>query len=185
MPPKRAKAAAAKHDLPDKSQAIDGPAKKKQKAGGGGAKNVITIDDDEGGPTPDKPEPKQQAKQKNDKEIRIKPESTQVTRLKQIIKPGKSFPRFHDGDVVIVLIHGSTKYSYQLHGSILERASPWFRNMLRLKMQQIEADPEFVANHPIASRLLARFDLDYASELKIPELRRTVSKFHSIFMDTV
>ena len=101
-----------------------------------------------------------------------------MTRIKQTFKPGRDFPRFFDGDVVIVLADANREYSYQLHSSVLERASPWFRNMDRLEMEEVEPDPFLAANHPLARKLIARYELDSGTEMSIPELRRSVSLVH-------
>lgn len=180
-PARKGKSTAAKHDLPDKSQEMDGPSKKKKasrRPPTGKANDAIPIDDDESGPKSDKPESTQTAKQKPKTDLSTKPEPKQETRIKRMVKPMGDFPRFNSGDVVISLVLGSSKYSYQLHSSVLERASPWFRDILRLQLQEVEPDPDLFAKHPFSRMLRARFDLKSGPELKIPELRRTVSNFH-------
>ncbi|KAL2074605.1 hypothetical protein VTL71DRAFT_8383 [Oculimacula yallundae] len=93
--------------------------------------------------------------------------------LKPMVRPTGDFPRFKDGDVVIELLHKSSKHTYQLHGSILHRASPWFDKVLRLDWTGAEPDPQLVSNHPFLGALWARFELKYSPKLEIHELTRT------------
>lgn len=100
-----------------------------------------------------------------------------VVSIKQMLRPTGAFPRFKDGDVVIELRHASSKFSYQLHGDILQRASPWFAKMLQLDMEKVEPEPDplLIARTPFGAMLRARFEMKYCPKLENYILARSVS----------
>ncbi|OWP04036.1 hypothetical protein B2J93_8417 [Marssonina coronariae] len=93
------------------------------------------------------------------------------TRLKPSGLPGTSFPRFPDGDVIIMLQPGVAAYSFQLHSSILANASMWFEQTLSLTVH--EADAARAAKAMDRYQVQARYELHYDSSLKAHVLARS------------
>ncbi|KAG4434128.1 hypothetical protein IFR05_010379 [Cadophora sp. M221] len=102
----------------------------------------------------------------------INPKPKKIGRIKPMLKPVGEFPRFNDGDVTIELVERTSKFTYQLHGNILGRASSWFEKVLHLNMVGLEPDPVMIANHAVAGMLWARFELEYCPKLKLHILAR-------------
>ncbi|PBP22755.1 hypothetical protein BUE80_DR006384 [Diplocarpon rosae] len=95
-------------------------------------------------------------------------------RLKPSGLPGTSFPRFTDGDVIIMLQPGVDAYAFQLHSSILINASKWFEQTLGLNV--LEADAARAARVMDRYQVQARYELHYDSSLKAHVLERSVSR---------
>ncbi|KAH7360710.1 hypothetical protein BKA65DRAFT_577641 [Rhexocercosporidium sp. MPI-PUGE-AT-0058] len=130
-------------------------------------RHVVDLEDDESVERFIRP------KAESVKEIYAMPQPILEIAIKPIHKPGIGFPRFRDGDVIIQLGSGQSKYMYQLHGSVLGRASSWFEQLLGHSFAVIEPDAVLAANHPVVGMLWARFELKYCPEMKMHVLARS------------
>jgi hypothetical protein len=91
---------------------------------------------------------------------------------KLIGRPTNGFPRFNSGDVFINLgMLGCL--SYQLHSTVLCRASSWFDNTLAQSVK--EFNNIVAARFTKRSGLRARYEISFNSDLNIFVLARTVS----------
>ncbi|CZT49769.1 uncharacterized protein RSE6_10659 [Rhynchosporium secalis] len=105
--------------------------------------------------------------------IRKYTEPEKQKRFKPMVMPVGDFPRFKDGDTIIELVFMSSKYTYQLHSSVLQRASPWFDQLLRMDMTKAGPNPPMVIDNSCVGVLWARFELQYCPRLETHVLERT------------
>lgn len=101
--------------------------------------------------------------------IILDPDNISIIRM--IRRAGRDFPCFLDGDVYIKL--GEEKqYCYQLHSSVLGRASPWFRKSLHDK--PAEVDVELARTVTKQSRISIRYELSLNDDFSMGHLVRVV-----------
>lgn len=111
----------------------------------------------------------------NQEVIVIDPDTTAMRKIKRIPN-GKEFPFFADGDVYVKLGE-DRKYCYQLHSSVLGRASPWFRESFLDK--PVEFDDEKAGQITIRSSISIRYELDFTHDFSMGYLFRKVKYFPS------
>jgi hypothetical protein len=108
--------------------------------------------------------------------------SVEVT-YKPIVRPGIDFPRFNEGDVVIELGGPTLKSKYQLHSYILRRASPWFDDTMAQPVK--EFDDRIAVIFTKRTRIAARYEMIYNSNLNTLVLARTVSSRYEEFLSVL
>lgn len=92
--------------------------------------------------------------------------------VKKMIKVEHCFPRFNNGDVYITLSE-NRKYNYQLHGSVLIRASTWFEKSLN-GSRPVELDEALARSMTKVTRVQARYELRPTDNLNVGYLVRVV-----------
>jgi hypothetical protein len=92
---------------------------------------------------------------------------------KKILRPGKEFPLFESGDVYIDLRAMGPNAAYRLHSSLLSFASEWFQKTLSSPFQDL--DERVAGAWSKTSKIVARYEISYNSDLKIDVLFRSVS----------
>ncbi|KAE8451176.1 hypothetical protein EG329_004340 [Mollisiaceae sp. DMI_Dod_QoI] len=90
--------------------------------------------------------------------------------VRKVFKADKCFPRFDTGDVYIKLGE-KRKYAYQLHGSVLSRASYWFERTLGERPAEFD---DIMANMtPSMLKVSARYEMRYNADFSMGYLVRT------------
>jgi hypothetical protein len=82
------------------------------------------------------------------------------------------FPCFSDGDVFIDL-SSLGPMRYQIHSTVLRRVSSWFDETLAQPIE--EFDNIVAAKHTNRTRIRARYELSFNSDLRMFVLERAVS----------
>ena len=99
---------------------------------------------------------------------------------KRVLRPGKEFPLFGSGDVYIDLRAMSPNAAYRLHSSLLSFASEWFQKTLSSPFEDL--DEKVADAFSKRSKIVARYEISYNSNLNIDVLSRCVSSCPDIFV---
>ncbi|CZR66143.1 uncharacterized protein PAC_16044 [Phialocephala subalpina] len=91
---------------------------------------------------------------------------------KKLLRAENCFPRFNNGDVFITL-GDKRKYNYQLHGSVLIRASTWFEKSLTNDDKPVELDEALALRLTSNTRVAARYEPRFTDDVSMGYLVRT------------
>jgi hypothetical protein len=100
---------------------------------------------------------------------------------KRMVRPGKEFPLFESGDVYIDLRAMGRNTAYRLHSSLLSFTSEWFQKTLSSPFQDL--DERVAAVWSKRSKVVARYEISFNSDLKIDALFRSVSFYPDLFIN--
>jgi hypothetical protein len=101
---------------------------------------------------------------------------------KRMLRPGKEFPLFESGDVYIDLRALGQNVAYRLHSSLFSFASEWFQKTLSSEFQDV--DEMVAAVWSKRSKVVARYEISYNSDLKIDVLFRSVGFYLDLFINS-
>lgn len=92
-----------------------------------------------------------------------------------LTKRRDSFPRFNRGTVYIELVHLSKVYSYAFEPEVLARASPWFAETMKQKIN--ESNDQHAWNFKYNTQYFLRYELSYSRDESLWVLHRAVCVF--------